>query len=148
MLVNRQTVPTLRDAAPTPKDDAMTPLLHLLLDGPVPEPLTGALARLVRRGVCVHDRGSACAAPVDVLLRVGSAPSLERVAEGVGAVVVSPAPEHSGLAALGIHPAPAPAGTVTAAREDEVGLLTDEDLLARTDLATLVPTAALELSLG
>ncbi len=125
----------------------MTPLLHLLLDGPAPEPVTAALARLTRRGACVHDRSAECTAEADVVVRVGSAPSLERVAEGVGAVVLAPGPAHSGLAALGIHPTAAPEGTVRATRE-RTAALTDEDLLARTDPAALEPTAGLELSLG
>jgi hypothetical protein len=125
----------------------MTPLLHLLLDGATPPPVTTAVARLARRGVCVHDRTTSCQAPVDVLLRVGSAPSLHRVGEGVGAVVLDPS-ELSGLAALGVHPAPAPNGPVSRAPEAETGPMTDEDLLARTDPAALVPTTGLDLSLG
>ncbi|GAA1917500.1 DUF6421 family protein [Nocardioides marmoribigeumensis] len=128
----------------------MTPLLHLLLDGPAGAPVAAALVRLGRRGVCVHDRTTTCQAPVDVLLRVGSAPALDRVAQGVGAVVLSPTHEHSGLAALGVHPVPAAPGpsAVLAAGEEETGSLTDEDLLARTDLSALVATTGLELSLG
>ena len=135
----------------------MTPLLHLLLDGTAPRPVSDAVARLSRRGVCVHDRGSSCETPVDVLVRVGSAPCIDRVADGVGAVVLFPSAEPtgptgpSGLAALGVHPVAAPAaatGPVTAAAEHEVASLTDEDLLARTDLTSLVPTTALDLSLG
>ncbi len=120
----------------------MTPLLHLLLDAPGAVP---AATDLTRRGVCVHHADSSCETPVDVALHVGTAPSLDRLAQGAGAVVLgSPV----GLESLGIRPTAAPDGPVRAAREDETSAVTDEDLLARTDVATLVPTSGLELSLG
>ncbi len=126
----------------------MTTLLHLVLDGPATEPLTASLDRLARRGVCVHDRAGTCTEEADVVLRVGSAPSLDRVAEGLGAVVLDPAPDLSGLSALGVHPGAAPSDRVVPAREEDISALTDEDLLARTDPTALTPTAGLELSLG
>src|SRR5689334_22347547 len=103
----------------------MTPLLHLLLDAPSASADT---AQLTSRGVCVHDAASSCDTPVDVVLHVGTAVSLDRVAQGTGAVVLG-APLD--LEPLGIDAVGAPSGTVLAAREDEIGCVTDEDLLAR-----------------
>ena len=122
----------------------MTPLLHLLLDGGASE-APEALEALRRRGVCLHDTTTACEAPVDVVLHAGTVPSLDLVAQGTGAVVLG---RVAGLEALGIRSATTPDGEVRASREEETAAVTDEDLLARTRVASLVPTAGLELSLG
>jgi hypothetical protein len=120
----------------------MTPLLHLLLDSSEEHPVL-PLDGLTRRGFCVHRGDTGCPASVDVVLHVGTAPSLDLVARGVGAVVVGAL----GLASLGAEPSPTPSGPVVGVPEATTSL-TDEDLLARTDVAALVPVVGLGLSLG
>lgn len=132
----------------------MPALLHLVVQGPhETSPHSEGLARLARAGACLHLPGAGgCAHAPDAVLVWGAATGEPLdLADGIGAVVV--VDEHTAsdppfLRSLGVGVTGCPSGPVTPAPAEAVGRATDEDLLARTDVAMLRPTAGLELPSG